>query len=594
MKQGMAVRSVTGPAAATRKKVDPATGSAFRTASEGVPEQLENRQTELRKLLVLQGPSLEAGGIVSLLQQYFEVKVTDRFEDALDAMREDRFHAVLAETADFLPIERGVVSQQAAAVLDTVGDGVCVCDAEGRAVWANRRAKGFPEALMRQVSEACREAHRQFSGQGASAAGHSRRASAASPGDGRSYEVICSPIRDAEQQLRQVVAVVMDVTHQRRQQMKLNALDRAGRELVSLGEQSASQPDAQARLRVLEDRVLSCSKDLLNYEHFAIMLLDRSTSRLEMLVAEGLADEVADYQLLASTEGSGICGYVAATGRSYICPDVAGDAHYITGVRDARSSLTVPLRLHDRIVGVLNVESHRPGAFDEEDRQFAETFGNYIALALHILNLLATERYSAHTQVSGSLCVDLAGPINDVITEASEAMEDYIGHDDLRKRLQRIIERASHARTLVRDYSKSPAAGVVRAPAVNFDPVLSGKRVLVADDEQMMRETVRDVLAACGAVVDVAEDGAQAVAMIAKCSYDLVISDVKMPGASGYEVFSAVRAASTDTGVILMTGFGYDPNHSIVKANRDGLRAVLSKPFRANRLVEECRSALER
>ena len=149
------------------------------------------------------------------------------------------------------------------------------------------------------------------------------------------------------------------------------------------------------------------------------------------------------------------------------------------------------------------------------------------------------------------------------------------------------------ARKLVNDYTRSPAAGVVRSADREADPVLSGRKVLVADDEQMMRETIRDVLAACGAVVDMAEDGAKALQMIGQTAYDLVISDVKMPGASGYEVFSAAKAGSADIGVIFITGFGYDPNHSVVKANRDGLAAVLTKPFKASRLLDECRSALE-
>ena len=67
---------------------------------------------------------------------------------------------------------------------------------------------------------------------------------------------------------------------------------------------------------------------------------------------------------------------------------------------------------------------------------------------------------------------------------------------------------------------------------------------------------------------------------------------MKMPVATGYDVFAAAKAASEDTAVILMTAFGYDPNHSIVRANRDGLKAVLFKPFKVRQLLGEVRSAL--
>jgi FixJ family two-component response regulator len=46
--------------------------------------------------------------------------------------------------------------------------------------------------------------------------------------------------------------------------------------------------------------------------------------------------------------------------------------------------------------------------------------------------------------------------------------------------------------------------------------------------------------------------------------------------------------------VILITGFGYDPSHSIVRARKEGLAAVLMKPFKVKQLLDECRSALQR
>ena len=44
--------------------------------------------------------------------------------------------------------------------------------------------------------------------------------------------------------------------------------------------------------------------------------------------------------------------------------------------------------------------------------------------------------------------------------------------------------------------------------------------------------------------------------------------------------------------VIFMTGFGYDPNHSIIRAHQEGLTAVLFKPFKVEQLLGEIRNAL--
>jgi DNA-binding NtrC family response regulator len=72
----------------------------------------------------------------------------------------------------------------------------------------------------------------------------------------------------------------------------------------------------------------------------------------------------------------------------------------------------------------------------------------------------------------------------------------------------------------------------------------------------------------------------------------LILSDIKMPNKNGYEVFAAARAAHRDCAVILITGFGYDPNHAIVRASKEGLTGVLFKPFKVEQLMEEVRNAL--
>lgn len=550
-------------------------------------------QTGLRKLLVLERPALDSAGILGPLRSYFDVHVARELEEALCAMREGRFDAVLAETGDFLPLERGIVMQHASVVLDSIGDGVCIVGSGGELVWANRPMRQYPTDVLDALRKLCARAYEELATARGTSAQQGRRFSLM-PEDGRYYEVICSPIRDGQGLLRQVVAVVVDATSQRRLQLKLNAIDRAGRELVRLQDDSRRQRNAAERLDLLEERILRYCREVLEYRNFCLMVLNETTNRLEFLVAEGLSGQAEQYELFANAEGNGICGYVAAAGKSYICSDVLRDDRYLLGFDGARSSLTVPLRLHDRVVGVLNVESDRLGAFREEDRQFAEIFGNHVALALHILNLLATERHSTHSQISDSLCTEMAGPIEDIVAEATELKDDYIGHDDLRKRLDLIVDHAAAAREVLTQLSRGPVIGKVGRPGrtIEPDPLFQGKRVLVVDDESIIRETVSDVLRPRGCEVDVACDGAQAMAMIDQTHYNLVVSDIKMPGASGYEVFAAAKAASQDTAVILMTAFGYDPNHSIVRANRDGLKAVLFKPFKVRQLLGECRSVL--
>mgnify|MGYP006280759439 FL=1 len=556
---------------------------------------MTGQNTDLRRLLVLRAHGIEQSGVLEVLRRHFHVEESPDAEQALTDIRKGRFDAVLAPTAEFLPLERGLVHQRAQVVLDTLGDGVCIVGPRGELVWANRRFQDFPAEVIQRLREVCRQAYEHFASAAAGSGARYKRYSII-PEQGTYYEAICSPVRDREGLLRQVAAVVVDATNQRRQQLKLNAIDKAGRELVRLDSGDGEPRSVPERLRVFEERIIRYSRDVFDFQHFAVLLVNQRTNRLEVIVSEGLNEEAQKYELCANAEGNGICGYVAATGRSYVCPDVRSDPRYLKGLDRARSSLTVPLRLRDRVVGVLNVESTRTGAFSEEDRQFAEIFAHYVALSLHILNLLVFERHDARAQVSGSISAELAGPLGDVISEASELAEDYIGHDDLRKRLNGIIDKVTDARSRLQEMAEAPSPGILadggQPCACKADPQFVGKRVLVADDEDLIRQTICDVLQSRGCEVDSVSDGAEAKAMLESTRYDLVVSDIKMPGADGYSVFAAAKERDPDTAVILMTAFGYDPGHSIVRANREGLSTVLFKPFKVDHLLEECRSAL--
>jgi len=105
-------------------------------------------------------------------------------------------------------------------------------------------------------------------------------------------------------------------------------------------------------------------------------------------------------------------------------------------------------------------------------------------------------------------------------------------------------------------------------------------RVLIADDEPVIRELLAEYLTKEGFVVETAVDGAEVVRKAVEGPlWDVVVTDIMMPKKTGYEVYSEIKELRPETEVILMTGFGYDPTHSLLKARGDGLKAVLFKPF---------------
>ena len=71
----------------------------------------------------------------------------------------------------------------------------------------------------------------------------------------------------------------------------------------------------------MKSNILHCTQDLLHFDVVEIRLLDQKTGRLEPLLAVGMTAEAAHRELRASTTGNGVTGFVAATGKSYLCED---------------------------------------------------------------------------------------------------------------------------------------------------------------------------------------------------------------------------------------------------------------------------------
>jgi two-component system, sensor histidine kinase SagS len=556
---------------------------------------LEGQQN---RILVLTSHSGGSSAIVECLRSQALVREVPSIDDAIELLRHERFDGIFSDAADFLPLERALVSQRASLILNTLGEGVCIVDGEGRCNWMNKKMQAWPGRVHEKIRRTCQEAFELFSRQTSpqtdtSAATRSRRYFL-NLDDQQFMEMICSPVISPNAQVVQIAAVVWDATSTRRLQQKIDAIDGAGREMVRLEGDALSKLSVSERLKLLEEKIIRYTRDLMHFDHFAIRLLDRRTNKLEVVICVGLPQEAQEVELFAELEANGISGYVAASGRSYICPDIERDPRYVAGLDSARSSLTVPLFLHDKVVGIFNIESRQRAAFNEDDRQFAEIFGRYVAVALNILNLLIVERASTSHKVADEVCAEAAGPLNEITASAQALMEDFIGNEDLRNRLQQIVESANTVRRCMRQVADGPnlvlGAGSVKG---EDDPIIRGSRILVADDDPNIRATISDILRKYRANVTACSDGAEAIARLAEAEFDLILSDIRMPDKSGYDVFAAARRRSQHLPVILMTGFGYDPNHSIVRASQEGLQAVLFKPFKVNQLLGEIRKALQ-
>jgi len=501
---------------------------------------------------------------------------------------------VLRGTCDLIAGEAANGDPRVAAALDGLGEGVAVVVDRGEIVWMNDRLADHSPEMLRRFADCCHDAIGEFMTHPEVLDGESIRTDFRH-GD-RTYDVICSPMPD-DPTRHTVAALVSDVTELKRTEALIEEIDAAGGDLLDLDPDTVNPLDVAARLRLIEDKVVRTMRSVVGFEHFEVRIVDRRSGQLELVMGAGMDPLSIGERLFARAEENGISGWVAAQGKAYLCRDAAKDPMYRVGIPSCGSSLTVPLRLRDRVVGVLNVESEQVDAFDERDQLLVELYGRYVAMAVNILDMLVVERYTTNRAFSSTVLGELRDPLDAITRHAAELRSTYIGDAAMLGRLDAILASVDLVRQRVLACSSGPqtilGAGEWDQEPVD-DPVVKGRRIIVADDEPAIRDAIKDLLEQRGARVEAYADGAGAIESLEADGgdVDLVISDVRMPDRNGYEVFRSARSHAPQASIILMTGFGYDPNHSIVRSSQEGLEAFLFKPFRVSQLVEEVHKAL--
>lgn len=130
-----------------------------------------------------------------------------------------------------------------------------------------------------------------------------------------------------------------------------------------------------------------------------------------------------------------------------------------------------------------------------------------------------------------------------------------------------------------RDVASSPQGGEFTPLERTCHPL----KVLIVDDEESIRVTLEDALAGVGHRVVAAADGQQGLVRLQSDAFDVVITDVRMPGATGLDVLRAAREKHGATEVILMTAYG--TVDTAVDAMRQGAFHYVLKPFLNEELV---------
>ncbi len=536
--------------------------------------------------------------LVSALGPSTELDTVKSSREALGKVIRNHYQAVVFDDGS---VDSEIVRLlQSEHILDVFREGVILVDAEMHITWANACFTDWSESeqpIGQKFYDALGDVEiigPDFCPFHTALATGTASSSTLVTDHNRYFEVHVSPLTTASTDSAALVATMSEVTSEALQQQKLAAIHQAGRQLTDLKPDEIFAMETQARIDLLKDNIRHYTADLLDVSVMEIRLLEQSSGNLMPLLSVGINQTAADRQLYAKPKGNGVTGYVASTGRSYLCEDTSQDPLYLEAFDDAASSLTVPLVLHDTVIGTINVESNKIGAFNASDMQFLEIFSRDVAVALNTLELLVAQKNNAAQQSCEAIHRAVALPVDRILNDAVNAIEKNIGHDpEVVEGLQRILKNARDIRTVIQKIGQrmAPAEALPAGCTEQLHNKLRGKRILVVDSDPQVLNDAHMLLEKFGCIVESAHSGDEAVNMFRNSrldsAYDVVMSAVHLPDYSGYQLMVRLMKINAPVPMALMQGFGWDPGHTIVKAREAGLhkKAVMYKPLKLAQLL---------
>ena len=200
--------------------------------------------------------------------------------------------------------------------------------------------------------------------------------------------------------------------------------------------------------------ILSLLHEALKFDHCAVLLFNGTEGTLKVRASIGYDRSVSELRIPV---GVGVTGQVARTGKPLLVRDVSRTEQYIPGVVGGRCEMAVPLVVRGQAIGVLDAESTKAGAFDEDDLDLLATFAVYAATAIDNAeayraleeanaklhrNVLEIQRMNRdlleHTRIINETNAKLEHRVNELLT-LQEASRTIASSLDLDETLEAIV-----------------------------------------------------------------------------------------------------------------------------------------------------------
>ncbi len=172
-------------------------------------------------------------------------------------------------------------------------------------------------------------------------------------------------------------------------------------------------------------RVAELVRKVIDYEIFAILLLNEKTQDLRIRFQVGYAREVAER--IKIKIGEGVTGLAAQRREAILVDDVSKHPEYISAAPDVRSELAIPLIVKNKVIGVLNLETHEAGRFTEEHKRLLTLIGSRMAVGIENARLYTRTTRQARTLV--------------LLNEIARELTSILNVDELLKRIAELLSR---------------------------------------------------------------------------------------------------------------------------------------------------------
>ena len=226
----------------------------------------------------------------------------------------------------------------------------------------------------------------------------------------------------------------------------------------------------------LLDTILTSVQDIFNLDNCAILLFDTGTGALRIEAARGYRPDMVER--FQARPGEGITGHVFENGEPLLVNDVRKWAGYVEGVQGASSEMAAPLRLEDRVIGVLDAESKTEDAFEEADLDLFRIFANQAATAIR--NARLVQKLSRRSQELEKSLSELA-----LLARLGRQMGGNLSLDSLLEEVLSLAQKAldfDHCAILLREDPPGDSPALVVKAALGYrQEVESGLRIQVGE-----------------------------------------------------------------------------------------------------------------